>query len=95
MIHVFCCAGCREKIEADEVPGAVVVHPSPRVWNLIHTLHPKPGCIRRYVLNHPQHFPGPNLAGPTVAEIEQVAGVRVTANGDDRGYARLVEREAA
>ncbi len=94
MIH-FYCAGCREKIEGAQVPGTVVVHPSPRLWSLTHTLHPMPHCIRRYVLNHPRHFPVPNQAGPTVAELEQVAGVRVIANGDSRGYARLVEREAA
>ncbi len=92
MIPAFC-AGCRREIAPAELPAAAVVHPSPRVWSLIHTVHPRSGCIRRYVLNHPVHFPVPSLSGPTVAELEEDAGVRVVGMNDDRGFARLVERE--
>ncbi len=79
MIHVFRCAGCHEKIEAAEVPSAVVVHPSPRLWSLTHTLHADADCIKRY------------LGGQTIGELEASLGVFVVPSAFRPGFARIVD----
>ncbi len=88
------CAGCHRPIAAEEVPEAVVIHPNIlRLWEVVHTIHPRPRCLTGYRIMRPLGAVMPTSDPLTVAELEHVAGMRVVGMKDDRGYARLVERE--
>ncbi len=89
------CAGCRREIAPAELPAAVVIHPDLRLWEVVHTLHHNPRCFTAYWLKRPVGAPMPTDDPLTVAEFEEVAGVRVVGSGDDRGYARLEPRRRA
>ncbi len=91
----ICCAGCRRSIDPEEVPDALVA-PTPRLFYVVRTIHPRRRCLTAYRIMRPAGSPLPHPTDPvTVAELEEVGGYRLVGSNDDRGYARLEIREDA